>query len=221
MELHEMKSIWQAYDNKLDKSLQLNLHCLEMIQAQKLKNKLRPLFWYRGIEICLYVVVMGWLVQFLAGHSGQTKIILAAGVLLVYFSIALASCIKQFLLLQEVDLSDDILSIQKKLTLLQSHIVDYLSLAFLAFPTYLAYPVIAFEAVDAYRMLDMSHNWWIANIVFSILITPICIWLYQQISYKNIHKNWVRNFVRSSAGIRVARALEFVKEVDQLKKENI
>ena len=221
MELNEMKSIWLAYDNKLEKSLQLNLHCLELIQSQKLKNKLRPLYWYRGFEILLYAAVMGWLIRFLAGHFGETKIIVAVGVLLVYFSIALANCVKQFLLLREVDLTEDILSIQKKLTLLQSHIVDYLSLAFLAFPTYLAYPVIAFEAVDAYRVLDMSHNWWIANIVFSILITPLCIWLYKQVSYKNIHKRWVKNFVQSSAGKRVARALEFVKEVDEMKKGNL
>ncbi len=36
MELSEMKSIWQAYDEKLERSLKLNLHCLEVLQAQKL-----------------------------------------------------------------------------------------------------------------------------------------------------------------------------------------
>lgn len=220
MELSEMKSIWQAYDNKLEKSLKLNLHCLEMIQAQKLKNKLRPLFWFRGIEIMLYAVVMGWLMIFLTKHYTDLKTVIAVGVLLVYFSIALTNCIKQFILLREVDLTEDILSIQKKLTLLQSHIVSYLGLAFLAFPTYLAYPVIAFKAVTDYEVLNMRADWWVANIIFSILITPLCIWLYKQVSYKNIHKRWVKGFVQSWAGKRVAKALEFLKEVDEMKKGN-
>ncbi len=161
---------------------------------------------------------MSWLAIFLTQHLSEVKIVIAVVVLLVYFSIAMVSCVKQFLLLRELDLAEDILSIQKKLTLLQSHVVNYIGLAFLAFPTYLAYPVIAITAVDAYQVLDMSRDWWIANIVFSILITPVCIWAYKQVSYKNIHKRWVRNFVQSSAGRRVASALEFAKEVDDMKK---
>lgn len=65
MELSELKSIWQAYDNKLERSLKLNLHCLELIQAQKVKSKLRPLLWQRVIEIVFHSVVIYWLGGFL------------------------------------------------------------------------------------------------------------------------------------------------------------
>ena len=43
MELNDVKSLWQAYDSKLERSLKLNLHCLDLIQAQKVKSQLEPI----------------------------------------------------------------------------------------------------------------------------------------------------------------------------------
>ena len=58
MELSEVKSIWQSYDSKLEKTLKLNLHFLELIQSQKIKSKLAPVFWQRVIEITLWAMML-------------------------------------------------------------------------------------------------------------------------------------------------------------------
>ena len=53
MDIQEFKNIWQAYDDNLEKSLKLNMHCLELIQSQKAKSKLKTVFISRIIEITL------------------------------------------------------------------------------------------------------------------------------------------------------------------------
>jgi len=101
--------------------------------------------------------------------------------------------------------------------LLQSQIVDYIRLTFLCIPTYLAYPVVGFKALGDFDVSMINQKWWIANFIFSIIIIPLCIWLYKEVSYKNIHKKWVKFLVQSSAGTRVSKAMEFIKELDDWK----
>jgi len=220
MELSEMKAIWKAYDDKLEKSLQLNMHCLEMIQTQKVKNKLKALLWQNIAGIILHVIVIQWLAGFLIKHFTEIKFAIAAIVLILFFALALVICVKQIILIKQIDYSEDILSIQKKLTLLQIQIVNYVRLTFLCIPTYLAYPIIAFKALGDFDISTVNQKWWIANLAFTILIIPICFWLYDQVSYKNIHKKWVKFIILNSAGTRVSKAMEFMKEIDELKGVN-
>lgn len=222
MELGELKSIWQAYDTKLERSLKLNLHCLQLIQSQKIKSKLKPLLWLRIAEIALHSIVIIWLAGFLFKNIFAVQYVLAAAALMLFFAIALANGIKQVMLLKEINNNEDILTIQKKLTLLQSHIADYIRLTFLGIPTYLAYPVIAFKVLVNFDIVSQfSHNWWMVQLAFTIILIPICIWLYSQATYKNIHKKWVKYFFEKSAGTRVSKAMEFVKDIDDMKSGNI
>jgi len=114
MELNEIKSMWRAYDAKLEKTLRLNQHFLEMIQAQKVKSRLTPLFWQKS-----------------------------------------------------------------------------------------------------------NGNWWTAQFVSSVVLIPLCVWVYQQVSHKNINKKWVKDFIQKSSGNRVTKSLEFVSELQSLKRDSI
>ena len=222
MELSELKSIWQVYDAKLEKSLKLNLHCLGMIQSQKAKSKLKPLLWLRIAEIILHSIVIIWLGGFLINNISAIQYVLSASALILFFVIAFVNGIKQIILLKNIDNTEDILTIQKKLTLLQSHTADYIRLTFLCMPTYLAYPIIVFKVLGNFDIVSkLSHNWWIAQLAFTIILIPVCIWFYNQVTYRNIHKKWVRYIIEKSAGTRILKAMEFVKEIDGMKKGGI
>jgi hypothetical protein len=221
MELNELKSVWQAYDKKLEKSLKLNLRCLEMIQGQKVKSRLVSLLRLRVLEVMLHLVIIFWLTGFLYTHFFETWFAVSAGLLLVFFIIAFINCIKQIVLIKEIDYSEDITTIQRKLTLLQSHIVDYIRLTFLCMPTYLAYPVIAFKAFANFDIVSqLSRGWWIGQLSFTVLLLPLCAWLYRQVRYKNIHKKWVKYIIEKSAGDSVSKAMEFIREIDELKRDS-
>jgi hypothetical protein len=221
MELSELKSIWEAYDTKLQKSLKLNLHCLQMIQSQKVRSKLKPLVWLRIAEVILHAIVIIWLAGFLFKNMSALQYVISASVLILFFGIALANGVKQIIILTEINNNEDILTIQKKLSILQSHIVDYVRLTFLGIPTYLAYPIIGFKVLANFNIVSISHNWWIAQFIFTIIIIPICIWFYNQVTYRNIHKKWVKFIIENSAGKRVSKAMEFVKDIDDMQKGNI
>jgi hypothetical protein len=140
---------------------------------------------------------------------------------MVFFIIAFSNCIRQIVIIREIDYSKSITDIQRKLTLLQSHIVDYIRLTFLMLPTYLAYPIIAFKVLGNFDIVSQfNHNWWIAQIIFNILLIPLCIWLYREVSYKNFHKKWVRYIIEKSAGNSVRKAMDFIKEIDEYKKDS-
>ncbi|CAN5447997.1 hypothetical protein BH10BAC2_BH10BAC2_33430 [soil metagenome] len=222
MELNQMKSIWQSYDNKLEKSLKLNMRCLEMIQGQKVKSILAPLLWLRVFEILLHVIVVYWLAGFLYKHFSEIYVAVSAAALLAFFTIALVNAVKQIVIIKQMDYSDDIVTIQSSLIMLQTHIVDYIRLTFLGMPMYLAYPIIAFKALANFDIVSKLHGgWWIGQVIFSIVLMPVCVWLYRQVSYKNIHKKWVKFIIEKSSGNSVAKAMQFIKELEALKKESI
>lgn len=219
MELEEIKTMWQLHEAKLERSLQLNRHCLEMIQKQKVRAKLAPLLWQRTVELALHVLVIGWLTSFLFKNISGWPYAASAIVLILFFGIAFANCLRQVILIKRMDYGNDILTIQSELNRLQIHIVDYVRLTFLCLPTWLAYPIIAFKALTGFDFIARLHGaWWTGNLLFSLLMLVPCLWLYFQVSYRNIHKNWVRKFIQISSGQRVAKAMEFIKEMEALKK---
>jgi hypothetical protein len=222
MELSEIKLMWQAYDTKLEKSLKLNLHCLEMIQAQKVKSKLTPLFWQRFVEIMLHLIVIFWLSRFLYKNFSQFPYAISAIALILFYIIAFVNCLKQIIIIKQMDYCNDIVTIQSSLVILQTYIVNYMRLTFLCIPTYLAYPIIAFKALTNFDIVSQLHgNWWTGQIIFSIILIPVCVWLYKEISYKNIHKKWVKYIIQKSSGIRVTKALEFIRELETLRHDGI
>ncbi|HEV7621829.1 MAG TPA: hypothetical protein VGO09_08855 [Flavisolibacter sp.] len=219
MDIEELKNIWQAYDNKLAQSIRINMHCLELIQSQKAKSKLNLLLFTRLIEIAAHIVIICYLGNFLYFHFTEVQFALSAVILILFFIIAFINCSRQVIIILEIDYSKNITEIQRKLTILQSYIANYIRLTFLMLPTYLAYPIIAFKVLGNFDIVSqLSHKWWIAQIIFTILLIPVCIWLYKEVSYKNMHKKWVRFIIEKSAGTTVTKAMDFIKEIDEFKK---
>ena len=227
MELNELKSIWQAYDSKLEKSLKLNLHCLEMIQTQKVKSKLTPLLWQRGVEIAFHTIFIFLLIGFLYKNFSQFPYVVCTIALLAFYIIAVINCLKQITIIKRMDYSNDIVTIQSSLVMLRTHSVNLVRLACLCIPTYLGFPMIVSESIADFGLKGLSYldirsnyhgNWWTVQIISSIILIPLCIWLYRQVSFKNIHKKWVKNIIQKFSGSRVTRAIELVNELQELKK---
>jgi hypothetical protein len=218
MEINELKDIWQQYDDKLERSLQLNRKCLAMIQAQRTRSKLAPLLRIRLFEILLHSVLVWWLAGFLFHHFFEWKFALSALVLIIFYLLALVTCLKQVIIIKRIDYSDDVITIQSSLVMLETHNADYIRLGFLFMPSYLAYPIIFFKAAGGIDISMVGQTWWAWQLVFSLLISCPCIWIYRQLSYKNIHKSWVRKWLNALSGRKLADVMQFVREMDSIKK---
>ena len=227
MELNEIKTIWQSYDAKLEQSLKLNQRCVELLQNQKAKSELNPIFWGRVTELVLHVIVFFLLLLFLGANAQQTPYAISAVMLMVFYVIAIVNCIKQITIIHSIDFSKDVVSIQSALAMLQSHILHYARLSVLCLPLFLAFPMVVSEAIkdlnlqyfaDFDIMRHSNGNWYKAQVIATIAMLPMCIWIYTQATYKNIHKNWVKQFIEKSSGTGVRKAMEFVAELQELKK---
>jgi hypothetical protein len=69
-------------------------------------------------------------------------------------------------------------------------------------------------------IVKSNGSWWILELVAAIILVPLGIWFYKEISYKNMDKKWVRNFIEKSSGKKVTKALEFLKELKGLKNHS-
>lgn len=226
MELNEIKSIWKDYDNKLEKALKINQHCVEQIQMQKIKSRLAPLFWHRVIELALHSAATLLLLIFLSRNATHFGYAASALLLILFYAVAAINCVKQINIINRMDYSNDIVSIQSSLVLLQTNMVNHARLAVLCIPTFLAYPVVVSKAIKDFQLTAFADfdiiaqsggSWWNAQLIASLVLIPLCTWFYNEVSYKNIHKKMVKNFIEKTSGKRVARAMQFAQELNNLK----
>lgn len=216
----ELKDIWKDHDSILERSMKLNIFCVEKIQTQRSKSKLRPLLFLRITEAIVTIIISYFLSSFLENSFSNINYAVPLSLLIVFSLYSLYLCISQIIIILRINFSHDIIDIQKKLALLQTHILDYFRLSFIVIPFWLLYPLIGIYIFSESGSLDsMSQNWIFTNLIFGLIVSVFCIYAYTQISYRNIHKRWVRFFIRNAGGKSVTEASEFLKEIYEFEKD--
>jgi hypothetical protein len=230
MELDELKTMWQSNDVKLEKSLKLNEQTVELIQTQKVASKLTPLYRQRAIECIFHSIVIVLLIAFLFKNITQFPYTISAIALLAFYTTTFINALKQITLIKNMDFNKDLATMQSSLIMLQTHIINYAKLAILFIPTFLTYPSIISKVIKDFNIKALADfdiiaksngSWWTAQMVAFIILIPLGIWFYKTVTYKNMDKKWVKNFIQKSSGTRVTKALEFLKELQSLKKGDI
>ena len=227
MELDDLKTMWQSNDSKLEKSLKLNEQNIELIQTQKVASKLTPLYWQRVIECMFHSIAIVLLIGFLFNNISQLPYAVSAIALLAFYITTFINALKQINLIKNMDFNKDLATMQSSLVMLQTHIINYAKLAILFIPTFLAYPTILTKVIKDFDIKAMADfdiiaksngSWWTLELVALIILVPLGIWFYKEVTYKNMDKKWVKRFIQKSSGTRVTKGLEFLKELQTLKQ---
>jgi hypothetical protein len=146
---------------------------------------------------------------------------------LAFYVTTFVNALKQIQLIKDMDVNKNLVTMQSSLVLLQTHVINYAKLTILFIPTFLAYPTILTKVIKDFHIKAMADfdiiaksngSWWTLELVALIVLVPLGIWFYKEVTYKNMHKPWVKNFIQKSSGTRVAKALEFLKELQSLKE---
>jgi len=222
MELEELKNRWNEFDNKLEKSLQLNKQQLNKINLDKAKNKLRTLLIYKLLEMGVLVYVIYYLVNFTIKNIDSTQFSISALILIFFGVMGYISDIRQIsvIIRLRTDKADDITSKQKNLTTLKLLIVNYVKWALLSIPFFPVWIVLIpkiFLNVDIYS--SSMNLWWWMNIGLGILFIPFVLWIFRQLSKKNINLFWVKNLLDGSGWSLVTDAENFLNEIEKFGKE--
>lgn len=227
MELVDMRALWGVYEKKLEQAVKLNQQFIHLIEAEKVKSGLAPLFWRRIAEGILQIGWMGILLVFLSRHLFEPPYAVSAVLLIAFFATALLNGIRQMVVIRRMDYSNNIVTIQSGLAMLQAHNLQYARQVILYIPVFLAFPTVLFRAMNDWHVAAFAHidmlamtggAWWTAQVAAMLCLLPVGLWYYSKLSYKNIHKPWVRRFIERSSGRRVRKAVEFMQELDALSR---
>ncbi len=214
MNEQDIKQLWQAYDAKLERSLQLNEKIIKEIQTQKAEKNISS---FRRSQITGVVIGLLWvlLLVFLT-IAGAQNIYFAGsmGIIALFNILAVATYIRHLALLDQVNITDNITGAQQKLATIQVSLNNVSRIMILQAPLWCTF---------WYNQQLVDHaglTFWLINLAVVGCFIVLSVYLYQKLSYKNIHIKWVKAFVESFGGKKLSSAMEFLHDIEEYKAES-
>ncbi len=226
MELEELKEIWQAHETKLERATQLNLQTLEMVQSQRVRSALLPLLIKNQAILFLHGLTIIGLIGFIMFNLSQLPYAVSGFVLLGYYVLLFVNTYHQIEAINQLEQGKDVLSMQRALARLKSHVLDFIRLSVLTIPAFLSFPVVvprAFANLDmnVFRDFDIiahTHGtWWLVQLIAFAVLVPLGIWFYRQVRPNNTSKKWVKHIIENTSNKGVVRAIHYLKELEDIK----
>ncbi|MCO5947872.1 hypothetical protein [Mucilaginibacter flavidus] len=213
MEELDIKQLWHKYDLKLEKSLQLNQKIMNELQAQKAESNINS---FRRNQVTGVVFGILW-VLFLVFWTiiGYRNIYFAGsmGIIALFNIFAVATYIRHLALLDKVNVADNITLAQQKLATIQASLSNSGRIMILQTP---------FWCTFWYSQQLVDHGgstFWIINLTVVALFIGLSVYLYNKLTYKNIHIKWVKAFIEGFGGKKLINAMEFMNEIEDYKMD--
>ena len=228
MELDELRDAWMSNNEKLEQRISINEQKIALIQKQQIQSKLAPLFAYRVIEMVFHAAAIVLLLIFWYQNFFQLPYAISAMALLAFYITLFINSLNLAMIVRKMDYDQDLASLQTAILLLQTRAVNYAKMTILFIPVFLSYPMVFNKVIKDYHITALAKfnvmdqaidSLRTAQVVIFCVMIPLGIWFYREVTYKNMDKKWVRDFIRKSSGRRVEKALDFLKELQSLKGE--
>jgi hypothetical protein len=215
MEELDIKQLWQAYDAKLERSLQLNQKIIKELQTQKAESNINA---FKRNQVFGIVVGILW-VLFLVFWTivGYRNIYFAGsmGLIALFNIFAVATYIRHLALLSQVNITDSITGAQQKLASIQSSLNNSGRIMILQAPLWCTF---------WYNQQLVDHGgatFWLINLAVVSFFVILSVYLYQKLTYKNIHIKWVKAFIEGFGGKKLIKAMEFLNDIEEYKTESV
>ncbi len=215
MEANELKAMFAAYDQKLEKQLQINKTILKAIEFEKPKRHKQSVLISRVMEIVIFSLLALFLGSYIANNWHTSHLAISGIMVGVFTIIALAGSIGQVVLVQNIDFTKPIVTIRKKIEQVNSHGLLFVKLMFLSAPIWWAFVVVAadyFFNLDVYAHMDADFvsKYLIINF---LLIIPLA-WFLHKLSYKNLQTGWVKKTIGLFTSTKTMKALESLQNIE-------
>ena len=218
----ELQNIWKAYDQKLEEARVLNLQSwalnfksFEAIQTQKAKSKLNSLGRFKTWAIVAGILWVAFL-AFLIYHSftfSKIFFVLSAGIIALTTLIAVIVYIQHVIWIRQIDNSESVVEVQKKAAKLQTSTLQIVRILFLQMPFYTTF------WFTPQMVMSGDIKFWFISFPIVLLFSFFSIWLYRNINFRNVNKKWFKILFNSPEWTSVAKAIEFVKEIEDYKND--
>jgi hypothetical protein len=223
MELDDIKTIWNEYDKKLEKTLRLNMQLLRKINFDKVQQKSRKMLFMKLYEIAIYVALLILMVNFTVRYFTQPQFSLSGGFLAVILLVSVITVIRQLSLIirLQTDLTSSVTALQRMVTSLKLMIVSYVKYSLFVIPLF---PVMMIVGGKLLLHVDFTEPqrraYFLSNIAAVEVLLPLVIWGFIELSKKEIKKTWVKQLLTGSGWNQANAASRFLAEIEEFERED-
>lgn len=223
MEDSQLKDLLESYNHQLEEAKVLNLQswvlnfkCYESMQSQKAKSKLKSLITFKMVAVVLgilWVLFLGYLLY----HSLEiSKIffVISAGAIMLITSIAIIVYAYHIVLIMKINNSENVLKTQETIARLQLSTINITRILFLQTPFYCTF------WWSTQMIVNAPVSFWLITFPIALLFALGSIWLYRNISLKNVNKKWFKILFNTPEWTNLAKASTFLNEIENFKKES-
>jgi hypothetical protein len=220
MEDSQLQNLWKDCNKKAEEakilnkqSLALTFESFAMLRQNKAAAKIRALLLSKILSLILGVIFVLIITEIFLRYYRNAYFAVSAGCIILLTVITIIDYIRQIFIIAGMNFDDSLVQTQQKLVFLQTSIIRSVRISFLQLPFYTTF-YITWEMIQS-----GGQSFWIFMSIFTGSFMAIAIFLYANISYKNINKNWVRSLLKGSGGTSIIKAMEFITEIQEFKKE--
>jgi hypothetical protein len=218
MEDIKLEEMWKAYSQEMANSKILNMQSwavniktFEYLQMHKAQSKLRSLSNFKKGAVLLgilWVLLLGTLVY----SNGFKNAFFSISVLMImiFSIIAIVVYIKNVVLINQINYTESIIEAQKKLAELQASTINIVRILWLQLPFYTTF-------CWNRQWIASDIKFWLIPFPIFLLFVLLAIWLYRNISYRNVDKRWFRILFSSIEWAPVIKAINYLKEIEDFK----
>ncbi len=221
MEDLELKSIWEAYDRKIEESRILNLQSWALnfrafaaLQQHKAEQTLNALAGFKiraaivGVVWTLFLGILAYGNQFSNGYFT-----VSVGILFLFNVAAVIIYLRQYVMIKQVNYSNSITDTQQQLSRLESSTVG-LRFLWLQAPFYSTF-------FWSSQWIDYSSSkFWLIPFPIALLFSLLGIYLYRVSIPENMHIKWVRKLMMAGPEYKsVLKARAFLDEIEEFRRD--
>lgn len=219
MNENELKLLWQSTTEKLESSLQVNKKNTDEItrlKAQNILASMKPIKVMTLIVGSIWVIGLGSILgNLIANHLGEASLffLLSATIQVLLTAIAIGVYVYQINLINNIDFSEPVLTIQKKISKLKISTLNVTRLLFLQLPVWTTF--------YWNEKMFAADNWllWILQVMVTLTFTCVSFWLFFNIKYENRNKKWFQLIFSGKEWQPILQSMELLNKIEQYQQQ--
>ncbi len=209
----ELKSLWQDYDNKVSRIIEINMKHLRSTQTEKAESRIRS--FVRG-HVAAMLVGIAWIafLTFLVVQVGMINFFtVSAGAIVVFNVFAVLAYLRHIGILTELDLSQSVTQAQQTLARVQTSYGLVGRILILQTPFYCTW-----WYTDELLRSGGALFWGIQFILVGVFV-GLSVYLFVKLSPRSQSQKWVRWADKYLGSEKIQKASAFLSEIDEYRKE--
>lgn len=222
VELDELKGQWAEYGRKLDASIHLSNQVLRENRMIRLGSNLKWAFRGVLLEQLMSIPALAFLAIFIRNHISEPRYVIPAAVLDLFAIYSVISCGWQMGTLSNIDYSQPVVAIQKKIQKVKLVRLATVKWGFLLWPVlWIPFTIVFFRGIfgiDGYVMFRGSRL--AIDLAVGAAISGLLYLASKRLAGRVNRSPVARRILDELAGRNLSKATKFLGELTAFEKEN-